>query len=225
MNKRQLVIDILIIGTTAIILLFVARYFLNRFMNTMLLEKLVPFIHESEGGLSRDPADTASSYPAPWPYNGKTGWHTNKGITYKTFVGNASKLGYAATADNFFKMPDALWLKILKGAYMAPFPLEKISHLPRIQAVIITWAWGSGVGGAASRLASFQREVMGVKDSNITPVEIVDNFKNRITPMNEREWFQKLCDRREQDFKKMPTCNVHCTGWIRRLNKFRQLFN
>src|SRR5690606_10527030 len=106
--------------------------------------------------------DTASSYPAPWSYKGQTGWHTNKGITYQTFVSNASRLGYEATAENFFKMPDEIWLKILKGVYMKAFPLDRISHLPRIQAVIITWAWGSGPAGAERYLANFQRQVMGI---------------------------------------------------------------
>lgn len=225
MRANQQVSNIAIVLVVAIVVVFVGQYLLNRFLNAMLLNKLVPFIQESEGGLSRDPKDSASSNPAPWTHKGVSGWHTNKGITYSTFVSNASRLGYAPTADNFFNMPDDIWLKILKGAYMKPFPLDKISHLPRIQAVIITWAWGSGVGGATTRLANFQREVMGIKDSNITANEIVDNFRKHINPINEREWFQKLCDRREQDFRKMPTFSAHGKGWLNRLAKFRQLFN
>lgn len=223
--KNQLIINVLIMLIVAIIVLFIGRYLLNKLLNTMLLDKLVPFIQESEGGLSRDPKDTASAYPAPWTHKGVTGWHTNKGITYQTFVSNASKLGYAPTADNFFKMPNDIWLKILKGGYMKPFPLDRIAHLPRIQAVIITWAWGSGVGGATTRLARFQREVMGINPSNITASEIVENFRKKVNPLNEREWFHKLCDRREEDFRKMPTFSAHGRGWLNRLEKFRQLFN
>lgn len=209
----------------SIVVVFIGQYLLNKFLNAMLLSKLVPFIQEQEGGLSRDPNDTASINPAPWSYNGKTGWHTNKGITYTTFKSNASKLGYEASADNFFKMPDTIWLKILTEVYMKAFPLSKISHLPRIQAVIITWAWGSGTGGAERYLANFQRQKMGVVDNNITPTEIVENFKRKINPLNEREWFNALCDRRLEDFKKMPTWAIHGNGWTKRLNKFRQLFN
>lgn len=56
----------------SIVVVFIGQYLLNKFLNAMLLSKLVPFIQEQEGGLSRDPNDTASSNPAPWSYNGKT---------------------------------------------------------------------------------------------------------------------------------------------------------
>lgn len=226
MNTNKVLASVILILPLTVLMIYAIQFLLNQVIqsNAMLL-KLVPFIQKWEGGLSRDPNDTASSQPAPWTYQGKTGWHTNKGITYATFKGNASRLGYAPTAENFFQMPDDLWLKILRGGYMSAFPLDQINHLPRIQAVIITWAWGSGVGGAESRLAKFQREVMGVNDSNITKAEIVANFKKKINPMNEREWFNKLCDRRAEDYSKIPTCSTHCRGWNNRLREFRQLFN
>ncbi len=214
-----------IVLAISIAVVFVGQYLMNKFLNVMLLSKLVPFMKKWEGGLSRDPNDTASSYPAPWTYKGVTGWHTNKGITYKAFVSNAQKLGYAPTAENFFNMPDDIWLKILKGSYMASFPLNKISHLPRIQAVIISWSWGSGVAGAERYLANFQREEMGIKDSNITKEEIIKNFALRVNPLNELDWFNKLCDRRLEDFKKMATWNVHGKGWTNRLNEFRTILS
>lgn len=208
----------------AILVIVTAQYLLNKILNIMLISKLVPFIQKWEGGLSRDPNDTASSNPAPWPYKGLTGWHTNKGITYTTFISNASKLGYEPTKENFFNMPDELWLKILKGAYVAAFPVDKIAHLPRIQAVIITWAWGSGQSGAERYLANFQREEMGIVDSNITPEEIVKNFKKKINPVNESVWFEKLCKRRLEDMRKMRTWSAHGRGWTNRINDFRNTF-
>ena len=51
-----------------------------------IIEKYVKFTKKWEGGLSRDKNDSASSYPCPTPYKGKTGYHTNAGITYKTWV-------------------------------------------------------------------------------------------------------------------------------------------
>lgn len=190
----------------------------------ILISKLSVFIKKWEGGLSRDPADNASSYPAPWVYNGKTGWHTNKGITYKTFKANAARLGYEASADNFFKMPDSIFISILKNVYAAGFPLSEIDDLPRIQAVIITWAWGSGLFGAEKYLADFQREEMGIKDSNITKAEIVKNFSKEITPLNEKEWFNKLTARRLADFKKMSDWPKYGAGWTNRLNDFKKTF-
>lgn len=223
MPKQNKTIFLALLAAIAVVVL--GQYLLNRFLNIMLLNKLVPFIKKKEGGLSRDPNDTAAKYPAPFEINGKTGWHTNKGITWQTFSSNANRLNYVASKENFVNMPDDIWLKILKGVYMKAFPLDRIAHLPRIQAVIITWAWGSGTGGAERYLANFQRQVMGIQDSNITPSEIVANFQKHITPLNEREWFNKLCDRRLEDFKKMATWSVHGTGWSNRLREFRALFN
>lgn len=188
------------------------------------MQKLVEFIKKWEGGLSRAKSDTASQYPAPWEYNGQKGWHTNMGITYKTFTSLAKKIGYAVSAENFFNMSGDLWMKILLEGYMKPYPLHKIKHLPRIQAVIITWAWGSGLGGSERRLAGFQREVMGIVDGDITKDEIIENFKRYVTKVNERKWFHLLCDRRAEDFMKMSTFAANGKGWLRRLADFRETF-
>lgn len=201
-----------------------AKIIMSNITPTNMAAKLIPYIQKWEGGLSRDPKDTASSNPAPWTYNGQTGWHTNKGVTYATFSSLASRLGYAPTADNFFKMPDDIWYKILWEGYAKPFQLERINHLPRIQAVIINWAWGSGVGGATTRLGRFLREEMGVQDNNITTTKIASYFNQLVKPEKEVEVFHKLCDRRLADFQKMPSWNAHGRGWTNRLNDFRTLF-
>lgn len=223
MNEKTIK-SLLIVVIATVVFWLVLQTATNKILSTMMLSKLVPFMKKKEGGLSRDPKDTASRYPAPWSYNGKTGYHTNKGITYETFKSNAARFGYAPTKDNFFKMPDSIWGKILRGVYMGSYPLEDINHLPRVQAVIITWAWGSGVGGAEKRLANFQRDEMEIEDSNITRTEIVENFNKHITPLNEKEWFNKLCDRRAEDFSKMRTFPTHGRGWLNRLEEFRKLF-
>ena len=189
-----------------------------------MLQRLIPFIGKWEGGLSHAKTDTASSYPAPWTYKGRSDWHTNRGITYATFVSLSSKLGYAVTPNNFFNMSNALWLKILKGGFLAPYPLGRIKHLPRIQAVIITWAWGSGLGGSEVRLANFQRDQMRIVDGNITKTEIVENFRSKIKRVNELKWFHRLCDRREADFRRMSTFPKNGKGWLRRLDEFRTVF-
>ncbi len=223
MNEKTIkAILIVIIFTGGIVI--IVQLLINKLSLGTMLNKLIPFIQRYEGGLSRDPKDSASSHPAPWPHNGQTGWHTNKGVTYMAFVAKAKRGGYAVTAKNFFEMPDHIWMSILKNGYMSAFPLEEINHLPRIQAVIISWAWGSGVKGAERRLANFQREEMGIVDSNITPDEIVKNFKKKVNTLNEKKWFLALCDRREADFRKMPTFYAHGNGWLNRLNAFRNLF-
>ena len=129
MNTNKILTAALIMFPITVGVIIGGQYLINKFTNAMLLSKLVPFMKKWEGGLSRATTDTASSNPAPWTYKGQSGWHTNKGITYATFISNASRLGYAPTAENFFLMPDALWLKILTGAYINAFPLDEIAGL------------------------------------------------------------------------------------------------
>ena len=222
MNDKTIKALLIIAIATALLVIGLQFAFIKLSTN-MMLEKLVPFMLKFEGGLSRDPSDTASRNPSPWTYKGKTGWHTNKGVTYSSFVGLAKKVGYIPNSKNFFEMPDTIWMGILREGYMKPYPLDIIDHLPRVQAVIITWAWGSGVGGAKWRLARFQKEKMDVTRTS-TYLDIVSNFDKQITVLNEREWFNKLCDQREKDFRKMKTFPVHGRGWLRRLAEFRTLF-
>src|SRR5690606_1286436 len=136
--KEKTIKGIIVVALATVFFVVIGQYILNKYLKTMLLSKLVPFIQEKEGGLSRDPGDNASAYPAPWTYDGHDDWHTNKGITYQTFKSNAKRLGYEPSAKNFFEMPDSIWLNILKNVYMSAYPLHRIDHLPRIQAVIIT---------------------------------------------------------------------------------------
>ena len=58
-------------------------------------KKIMPFVRKWEGGLSNNKSDNASKNPSPCEYNGKKGWHTNKGVTWTTFKGSAN-LGYTA---------------------------------------------------------------------------------------------------------------------------------
>lgn len=190
----------------------------------LFIKKIADYIKRMEGGLGRGKEDNAASYPAPWPYNGQTGWHTNKGVTYRVFESNAKKLGYAVTPSNFFEMPDAIWWKIFSNVFLAAWPLSKIDHLPRIQAVIVTWAWNSGNGGAEIYLARFQRSYFGVKDGDITKTEIVDNFNKYVTAKNELEVFNALCDQRIQDYRKMSDYPTYGRGWENAVEKFRKEF-
>lgn len=106
-------------------------------------QSIVPFIYSHEGGLSRDPSDTASAHPAPWPYKGVYGYHTNKGVTYATFSYLAKKLGYADTAENFFTMPADIWGKIYKYLAWDHVAGDQLKSLG-IANMLADWYWGSG---------------------------------------------------------------------------------
>lgn len=219
-KKEHIFIGFVILALT-ILLVFLGQKLINRFIS--IENRLVPFMKRWEGGLSRKTTDTASNNPSPYEHNGVKGWHTNMGVTWGTFESNASRLGYTVNKQNFIHMSDKIWYTIMKGAYMEAYDLDKISDLPRIQAVIITWSWGSGTGGSETRLARFIRENWDIDDSNISKEEIIDIFSKKISPLNEKIWFDKLNDQRQRDFKAMNQ-PANYNGWINRLNDFRKTF-
>jgi hypothetical protein len=200
-DKTAAKILIIVIGATILIFLFTIVY--RKMTHEIFIQKIAAYIKRMEGGLGRGQEDNAAKYPAPWAYQGKTGWHTNKGVTYAVFEANGKKLGYEVNAKNFFEMPDVIWWKIFNNVFLAQWNLSKIDHLPRIQAVIISWAWNSGNAGAEKYLARFQRDYFKVQDSNITKLEIIDNFNKYVKAKDEVKVFLALCDRRKEDYSQM----------------------
>jgi hypothetical protein len=66
--------------------------------------RIIPIIKQWEGGKSKAKTDRASAFPVP----DGSGYHTNKGVTWETFLGSAKKVGYSPTIENFYKMPDSI---------------------------------------------------------------------------------------------------------------------
>jgi phage antirepressor YoqD-like protein len=116
---------------------------------------IIPFIKKWEGGLSRAKTDTASSSPAPFttrardysqrgaPYVTSNDWHTNKGVTWTTFSGLASRLKYTPTKENWEQMPDSIWEKIFKNGYWDKVQGDKLLT-QNIADLLADWYWGSG---------------------------------------------------------------------------------
>lgn len=179
------------------------------------LQKAIPYIRKAEGGLSRATTDTASKNPAPFPYQGKTGWHTNKGITWTTFSSLAPKLGYQATADNFFVMPDPIWEKIYRHGYWNPMNADKINS-EAIAVAIVDYAWAFGVGGATTRLKRWVKTAYGVDASNMTDVVNVINKQQ-----NESETFDKLIVHRKAAFTALNQ-PANEKGWQSRMDELKK---
>lgn len=105
-----------------------------------------------EGGLSNDPGDSAAAHPCPATHAGQTGWHTNKGITWTTFQGSAATLGYDENDyDLFFEMPLSLVKRIFKSKYWDKVHGDEY-HSQAVANIFTQWAWGSGVGGALTKV-------------------------------------------------------------------------
>lgn len=134
---------------------------------------IVPLIKQWEGGLSKDATDTASKFPVP----DGSGNHTNKGVTWQTFLTNAAKLGYQPTIANFYKMPDSIWVPLFKRSYWDFYISgDKIKSLS-IALFLVDWAWGSGNWAAKNLQQVLNRSfnaglkvdgVMGAHTLNVT---------------------------------------------------------
>ena len=185
--------------------------------------KIITFIKSKEGGLSSATTDTASNNPSNCGKgsNGKP-YHTNKGVTWSTFKGLSSKLGYSASCDNFMKMPDDIWGKIYKDGYWNPMQGDKIQN-QAIANTFVEMAWGSGVGintstrGAIPYLKNFFKSKYNKNFSNIT--EIV-NYVNELDNDGQTpELFEKLYDFRKSLYTSFNQPS-NLKGWFNRLDAF-----
>jgi lysozyme family protein len=172
---------------------------MNDFFNN-----LVKYILKMEGGLSNDPTDSASSFSSPTPQK----YHTNKGVTYRTFVDNATKLNYLPTIDNFLKMPNEIWLKIYKDIYLSKALSKNLTDNEILNAYISLWYWG----GWSTSIISLD-SVKSVLNENISNKEKLKKLVNlRIS------YFNKLVQAK-------PTYKIYLKGWTNRANEFYQQFN
>lgn len=188
----------------------------------------IEFIKKWEGGLSNDPRDIGpASYPAPCVYNGQVGWHTNKGIIYRTFEMNA-KLGYNPSCANFFAMPDYIWLKIFKHGFWDKFLLDSYRS-QSIADIIVSFAWGSGIGGAHRQLAKFLNANYGSNLPITTSSYSLENagkirelfHKITKTAIGEKRVQEKLIEHYRQFYISLnnPT---YIRGWLNRLNELNE---
>lgn len=173
----------------------------------------IPYIKKAEGGLSRATTDSASHDPAPWAYGGKTGWHTNKGITYTTFKGMASAVGYEVNATNFFTMPDWIWLGIYKQGYWMPILADKLKS-QAIANAYVDYAWGFGVGGATTRVKKWLKAKYN--KTVTTNQGIVDTF-NLLTKNGDEQVFKDFIEHRKQAFIALNQ-PANQPGWLSRMD-------
>ena len=183
-----------------------------------IIEKYVAFTKKWEGGLSRDKSDSASSYPCPTPYKGKTGYHTNAGITYKTWV---SFFGTDNDA-RFYLMNSADWFAVFKKGYWDGVRGDAYNS-QNIAVFVTGMAWGSGARQAIKSLqvainhCGLQCDVDGL----IGPKTIL--LANSIEP---RKLFDALTAERERFFYAIGVGKnaKFLTGWLNRLNDYRFTF-
>ena len=196
-NKKTL----LITGSLIVILLLLRKKSKNMNLSEdQVLSKLIPYLLQAEGGLSKDPNDSASKNPSPTPEK----WHTNKGVTYKTFIDSAGKLNYDPTIKNFLTMPSNIWMKIFKQGY---YNRSNLTKVPILKAYLSLWLWG------------------GWNQKIITPAQVKNILNSNLTDI---EKLKKLVDLRIIYFNAIAKANPNnkkfLKGWINRANEFYNLY-
>ncbi len=179
--------------------------------------KVIKHTGHWEGGLSRHTSDSASKNTCPTPYKGKTGWHTNEGITYSVWK---KKMGTNMDQE-FFEMSDENWLKF----YMDYYNSVKggLVKSDSIAFFLTQIAWGSGKKQAG---LTVQRALNALGIIVSVDGIIGNNTIEAINNSNERELFDMMITYRVEFFKKISTGknSVFLKGWLRRLEEFRLLF-
>ena len=193
---------------------------------------IVPFFIKWEGGLSRNQFDSAKSYPCPTPYKGEKGYHTNKGVTYATWV---DKFGRDKD-ERFLNMNDEDWGVIFKEKY---WDKVKGDQMPAqfVADVLVSWAWGSG---AVTAIKQMQRHLgFSKKDQDgIIGKQTISAIDAQLKK-DPKAFFEALCNTREQFFRyisnpknaknesqriRFKNNSKNLQGWLNRLSQFRSKF-
>lgn len=199
------------------------------------IEKIIPFTKGWEGGKSNDPKDTASANPSPWMWTDpKTGitalLHTNKGATYPAFISGSKDGSYAPTKENFFEMPDNVWLAIAKKKYWDVLKLDTYTS-QAVAHIMFSWIWGSGYAWRPR----MQRYLTTKGISwNINDFTALAANLNALSKKDENKLFEELIEQKKQyllslkgtksnPVTKAKPQGVYTDGWISRLNDLKKM--
>ena len=178
--------------------------------------KLITFTKKWEGGLSRDTSDSASDFPCPTPFAGKTGWHTNKGVTYKAWTAHFG----TQNDDRFFEMNDEDWALVAMSGYWRAMRCDEVAE--PINIVLFAWSWGSGKVGATKLL----QKILGVTADGVFGNQTMKALNEYIGTYGRKEAFNKLCDARANFYNQIAVGKNEkfLKGWLNRLDDFRKTF-
>jgi len=186
-------------------------------------KNIVSFIRLKEGGLSGDNQDLSSSNPSPCGKDSKgRPYHTNKGITWATFKGLASKGGYEASCDNFIKMPDSVWLKVYKVGFWNAIQGDRIQN-QAIANTFVEMIWSSGIGSVSSGkgvLGWLNPFFKKNYNQNLTTITQMVDFVNKLDNEGKTpQLFEQLNNYRIEKFKSLNK-PYWIKGWLNRVNSF-----
>lgn len=177
------------------------------------------YIKRWEGGLSKLRGDQAAKDPVP----DGSGYHTNKGVTWSTFKGLASKIGYVATPKLFYEMPFNIWLSIYKIGFWNPMNADNINN-QIIAELLADWAWGSGPGIAArqTQLYLISKGYKIAADGAFGPVS-TKALNDLIKKQGAQKTYEEIFKYRVNWIKRLgsnPAYSEFLNGWLNRLSDF-----
>jgi len=189
-----------------------------------LTEDFLQHVAKFEGGLSADPRDSASSFSSN--YLMKSGEfkglpvHTNKGVTYRTWVTYANKKGFTPTGDNFISMTKAQWFDIAKVLYWDASWCDRIDS-QGVAEILFEARWG---GGFSTMVGDLQRylNLMGVSPKLVVDRAIGKNSVDAINKFtknanNEKSLIKHLTEKRLEYLRGLSSWGTFGKGWTSRV--------
>lgn len=216
-NKINMLICVLI---TFIVLYFLKdkiKMFVFKESKNLSKKKYYEHILEWEGGISRNPNDSASQNPMP-----NSDIHTNKGIQWVTYVTFCEINNKNVNEQEFLEMPFSLWQQITDSLYWDKWNLDSV-NCNNVAIMIHAFAYGFGNLGSEIKLANFIRNEWNVQDNDITKSEIIEHF-NEYTRTNGCDSLtKKLIEYRRELIYASPLFDDFGNGWLNRLNSLEKL--
>ena len=184
-------------------------------INSAQFQQFVRHILSFEGGLSKDPRDTAVRY-APFP----GAYHTNKGVTYAAFVALAPKLGITpVTYERFLKLSDQDVAKFIYQFYTS----INGQKLPgAVGLSVAEAAWGSGpvvaIRQMQQALINLKKLPPGSADGKFGPQTL-----KAVQATKEKELYDAFWKVRRAFINSLTAQKsyaVYAKGWNRRIDSF-----
>ena len=179
-----------------------------------LFVKYADFVGHAEGGLSKDPKDSARSCVPAGMY------HTNRGITFCTFKAMAQSLGMSPTYQRFLSLSKEDANRFLYSYYKVA---SKGINNPITQLIFTNIAWGSGQSVVATTARLTLRESLGLTNVRLTGA-MNDDLRRIINAQDPAKFNNALMEQRLKWLSNARTAKDHFRGWKAREDKFRREF-
>jgi lysozyme family protein len=189
--------------------------------------KILQHVRVFEGGYSADPVDNASRNPSPVMgldkrYPGLP-VHTNKGVTWSTWMNYARKKGFPATGDSFVNMTEAQWVDLLKTLYWDAVKGDSIRS-QGVAEMLFEAVWG---GGSKSLNEQLQRYLQAkgfssvIVDGVVGPITVQAINGATKTNKEEQDMILYLTNERLKYLQGLNDWWKYSKGWTRRVQELK----